>query len=147
MAGYNYADYIDTTIYNKTKEHLWRHSLSASYEILQKWGSIDISLGYNNFLHDWSKNSIDINGYLSLRIAKGLELNLGGGASLVHNQLSLVKGGATTEEVLLRRKELETQYRYFTHFGLSYTFGSIYNNVVNPRFGGGGGGGNYVVMF
>jgi len=34
---------------------------------------------------------------------------------------------------------------YFTRFGLTYTFGSIYNNVVNPRFGsmrgrGGGGG-------
>jgi hypothetical protein len=27
------------------------------------------------------------------------------------------------------------------YFGISYTFGSIYNNVVNPRFGGGGGRG------
>jgi len=49
-----------------------------------------------------------------------------------------VKGGATTEEILLHRKELETQYQYYISFGLSYTFGSIYNNVVNPRFGSGG---------
>jgi hypothetical protein len=52
-----------------------------------------------------------------------------------------VKGGATTEEVLLRRKELATQFSYFTSFGLTFTFGSIYNNVVNPRFGNSGGGG------
>jgi hypothetical protein len=25
-------------------------------------------------------------------------------------------------------------------FGMTYSFGSIFNNVVNPRFGGGGGG-------
>jgi hypothetical protein len=53
----------------------------------------------------------------------------------------LVKAGATTEEVLLRRRELATQFQYFTSFGLNYTFGSIYNNVVNPRFGNNGGGG------
>jgi hypothetical protein len=74
-----------------------------------------------------------------LRIAKGLRLYLGAQASLVHDQLGLVKGGATEEEVLLQRKELATQYQYFFQFGFSYTFGSIYNNVVNPRFNDTGG--------
>jgi hypothetical protein len=36
---------------------------------------------------------------------------------------------------------LQTGFRYFGSFGLTYTFGSPFNNVVNPRFGGGGGGG------
>ncbi len=146
LAGYVYAEYIDTTIYNKTRDNLWSHSLTASYEVLQKWGSIDLGVGYSSYLHDWSKNSLEVNGYFEVRIAKGLSLNLGGGGSMVHNQLNLVKGGATTEEVLLRRKELETQFRYFARFGLSYTFGSIYNNVVNPRFGGGGGGMDGFIM-
>jgi hypothetical protein len=53
---------------------------------------------------------------------------------------------ASTQEVLLRRKELATQYRYFTFFGFTYTFGSIYNNVVNPRFGNNGGGGMTIMM-
>jgi hypothetical protein len=72
---------------------------------------------------------------MNFRIAKGLTFNISGGASLVHDQLSLVKGGATYEEVLLRRKEIATQYTYYTSLGLTYTFGSIYNNAVNPRFG------------
>jgi hypothetical protein len=139
--GINYVNYIDTTIYNKTKEGHLQHSFGIAYEVVQKWGSIDISTEYSNYLHDWSKNNLSLYGFMELRIAKGLSLNFGGGASLIHDQLGLVKGGATTEEVLLRRKELATQFSYFTSFGFSYTFGSIYNNVVNPRFGNHGGGG------
>jgi hypothetical protein len=137
--GYTYNDYKDSTIYNKTKESLWLHSISTAYTVVQKWGSINLSLGYSNYFHDWSKNNLFVDGFIELRIAKGLSFNFGGGASLIHDQLGLVKGGATTEEVLLRRKELATQFQYFTMVGFSYTFGSIYNNVVNPRFGNGGG--------
>lgn len=139
--GFYNVNYFDTTIYDKMKENLWLHSLSASYQVVQKWGSINISLGYSNYFHDWSKNNLSLDGWVDLRITKGLSLNFGGGASLIHDQLGLVKGGATTEEVLLRRKELATQFQYFTMFGFTYTFGSIYNNVVNPRFGNNGGGG------
>jgi hypothetical protein len=139
--GFNPVNYIDTTIYDKTKENLWLHSISAAFESVQKWGTIDLTLGYNNYLHDWSKNNLYLNGFLDLRITKGLRLTFGGGVSMIHDQLGLVKGGATTEEILLQRKQLATQYQYFISAGFSYTFGSIYNNVVNPRFGNGGGGG------
>jgi hypothetical protein len=144
--GYNYVNYIDTTIYDQTEEGHLQHSFSASYEVVQKWGSINVSFEYSNYLHDWSKNNLSLDGFIDLRIAKGLSVNFGGGASLIHDQLGLVKGGATTEEVLLQRKELATQFQYFTSFGFSYTFGSIYNNVVNPRFGNSGGGGMTIIM-
>jgi hypothetical protein len=137
--GVEYANYHDTTIYSKTKEILGSQAFSASYRLVEKWGSINISLYWNNYLYDFSKYNLSLYGGISLRIAKGLRFNISGGASLVHDQLSLEKGGATYEEILLRRKEIATQYTYFTSFGLSYTFGSIYNNAVNPRFGGGGG--------
>jgi hypothetical protein len=32
---------------------------------------------------------------------------------------------------------LGTDYRYFANLGFSYTFGSRFSNVVNPRMGGG----------
>jgi hypothetical protein len=143
-AGFNHVQYLDTTIYRKTEDNLWLHSFSAAYEVVQKWGSIDINLEYENYLHDFSKNSVSLDGYMSLRIAKGLSVSLSCGISFLHNQLGLVKGGATPEEILLQRKELETQYEYYTSFGLSYTFGSIYNNVVNPRFGSNSGSGVYI---
>jgi len=53
---------------------------------------------------------------------------------MIHDQLSLPAGGATQEEILLHRQELETAYSYWGSMGISYTFGSIYNNIVNPRF-------------
>ncbi len=145
-AGLAISTYMDTTIYNNIKESHFKHSLSAAYEVVQKWGSINLSMEYSNYLHDWSKNNLSLNGFVDLRVAKGVSVNFGGGASLIHDQLGLVKGGATPEEVLLRRKELATQFEYFTMFGLSFTFGSIYNNVVNPRFGNSGGGGMTIMM-
>ena len=134
LGAYNYQ-YTDTTIYNKTKENLLGHQISAAYEIVQKWGSIEMSMRWKNYFFDWRMNNLMVEGYINLRVAKGLTFNVGGYYELIHDQLSLVKGGASSDEILLRRKELETSYSFFTHFGLTYTFGSIYNNVVNPRFG------------
>ncbi|HBC77250.1 MAG TPA: hypothetical protein DCZ51_01400 [Bacteroidales bacterium] len=145
-AGLSFVNYTDSTIYDKIKENLWLHTLSASYEIVQKWGSIDFTMSYSNYFHDWSKNNLSVDGYLNLRIAKGLNVNFGVGASLIHDQLSLVKQDLTYDEILLQRKEIASQYQYFTSFGFSYTFGSIYNNVVNPRFGNSGGGGMMIIM-
>jgi len=145
-AGFNYTSYTDTTIYDMIKENLWMHSLSASYEVVQKWGSIDIGVEYSNYFHDWSKNNLSIFGYLDLRIAKGLSVTLVGSAAMVHDQLGLVKEDIPVDQILLQRKELATQFEYFTSFGFTYTFGSIYNNVVNPRFGNSGGGGISISM-
>jgi hypothetical protein len=139
-AGFLYQSYSDTTIFDKMQESLWGHSLKAAYQVVQKWGSVNLSLDWFNYFHDWSKNNLSLDGGIEVRIAKGLSLQVGGGAAMIHDQLALVKGGATREEILLKRKELATVFSYFTYFGLSYTFGSIYNNVVNPRFGNSSGG-------
>ena len=134
-AGFEYANYYDTTVYLKTSQDLWQHSLSASYEIIQKWGSIDLTLGYSNYLHDWTKNNLSLYAYMNFRILKGLSFNIQGGVEAIHNQLNIPKGTSTPEEILTRQKQQATNYSYYTYFGFSYTFGSIYNNVVNPRFG------------
>jgi hypothetical protein len=133
--GYNYADYMNTTQYFKLKEGHLQHSFSAAYEVVQKWGEIDVNLEYSNYLHDWSKNNLSLSGSLSLRVAKGLMLSLSGSASMIHDQLNIRKGDATREEAIMQVKQQATTYSYYTSFGLTYTFGSIYNNVVNPRFG------------
>jgi hypothetical protein len=61
-------------------------------------------------------------------------VNFGGGYNWIRDQLYVPKGGGDQIDVLLRRRALLTGYEYFGHFGVSYTFGSIFNNVVNPRF-------------
>jgi hypothetical protein len=49
-------------------------------------------------------------------------------------QVYLPKGERDQADVLLRRRALLTGYEYNAFFGFRYTFGSIFNNVVNPRF-------------
>jgi hypothetical protein len=132
--GYAINNYIDTTVYLKTRENLFQQSLAITLQTKQKWGSTSVNLTGSNWLHDFSKNSVNINASLQLRIFKGLSFNLYGSVSLIHNQLSLAKGGASLEDILLRQKQLASQYNYYMSVGLSYTFGSIYNNIVNPRF-------------
>jgi hypothetical protein len=76
---------------------------------------------------------------INARLFKGFSFDMFCSLSLLRDQLYLSKGGATEEEILLRRRQLSTSYSYFMGIGLSYTFGSIFNNVVNPRFEGGSG--------
>jgi hypothetical protein len=65
---------------------------------------------------------------------KGFSLDVFVAASRRRDQLSLRRGTATTEEILVRQRELATGYQYEFGFGFSYSFGSVFNNVVNPRF-------------
>ena len=74
-----------------------------------------------------------------MRLFKGFSFNVYGGYDRIRDQIGLRKGGATPEEVLLRRRQLATGHSYHMGFGISYSFGSIFNSVVNPRFGGSSG--------
>jgi len=132
--GYGYVFYQDTTIFNKLEEGLFSHQLSVAADFRQPWGSINLSLQGSNYLQDWSKNSVRMWAGFYFRVFKGLSLSISGDAAVIHDQLSLTKGGATEEEILLRQKQIASQYDYSLKIGFSYTFGSIYNNVVNPRF-------------
>lgn len=133
--GATHYRYEDTTIFDKIRETRGDHSVLASLDTRQPWGSVSISLEGRALLDDPKKNRLNLNPEFDIRLFRGLSLNLFGYVSLLRDQLYLAKGGATDEEVLLRRRQLSTSYQYFVGAGLSYTFGSIYNNVVNPRFG------------
>ncbi len=137
--GISHAKYRDTTIYNKLDETRPTHSLTASVQAVQPWGSLSGSIGFSSFLDDFSKNRISLRGGCDIRLVRGLNFNFFASYSRVRDQLSLFKEGATDEEILLQLKQLKTAYFYFAQFGISYTFGSKFNNIVNPRFGSGGG--------
>ena len=135
--GGSYNMYYDTTIFNKLEENLWLHELQIAYQVVEKWGSINVSLEGSNYFHDFSKNRIELGGYVTIRLLKGLSVNLRGRVARIHDQLSLRKGGLSEADILLQLTELETNYSVGGEIGFTYTFGSIYNNIVNPRFGNG----------
>lgn len=93
---------------------------------------------FSQFLTQPSKYSIEAYGETQVRLFKGFSFNVFGSLSRTRDQIYLPAGEATHEEILVRQRQLATGYQYYINFGLSYSFGSIFNNVVNPRFGGGG---------
>ncbi len=129
-----YNNYIDTTVFGKTEELLFRNDLLIGYATNKKWGTIEFNLVSGAYLHDLSLNRVSFSTYISINILKGLSFNLSGQLSFIHDQISLSKTGASLEDVLIRTQQLPTTFNYYSSIGLSYTFGSIYNNVVNPRF-------------
>ena len=139
--GAMHSRYNEITLFDFLRETRPRHELSATLAQQQPWGSIESRIEWSQYLHDLSLSRLEFDGELSLRLIRGLSLEVGGSASRIRDQISLPKRGATPEEVLLRVRELQSGYEVRFFVGLSYSFGSIFNNVVNPRFGGGGGNG------
>ena len=104
--------YFEETIYQKTEETLPLHELSLTLEQRERWGSMQARVEWSQYLHDLSKNRLELDGEVSLRIARGFSVTAQGSASRLRDQLSLPLRGATEEEVLLRLRQLESGYEY-----------------------------------
>ena len=87
----------------------------------------------SHYLHDLSKYRVSVNGRLSLRVFKGFPVDFSSRYDYVKDQLSLPKVDASLEDVLLQQRQLATTYGISLSLGLSYSFGSVFNNVVNKR--------------
>jgi len=139
--GVNPVKYREETIYGKTRETLFQESLSVTLDLREKWGTVSVSAAGSHYFHDFSKNQLNLFGIVSLNLYKGLSVFSLVGYSWIHDQLSLLGREPTFEEQLLRLRELPRTSDYFVSIGFQFTFGSIYTNVINPRFGSSGGGG------
>jgi hypothetical protein len=131
--GYEFVDYIEETIYEQTEEALLNHALNASVQFRQPWGSISSGLTGSSYLHNSDFHRLSFNSNVSFRLGGGVSLNIGGNYQRINDQLGLPRGEASLEDILLQRRRLATAYRGSGSIGLSYTFGSMFSNVVNPR--------------
>lgn len=131
--------YKDTTIYGKVEETKPIQNGSATLDLRQPWGSAHVSIDGQQFLDQPRYYRASFFTNANVRLFKGFSLNFYGGYERLRDQIYLAARGISRDQILTRQRQLETGYSYFGGVGLSYTFGSIYNNVVNPRFGGGGG--------
>ena len=132
----NHNDYTDTTVYLITSENFASHLFEFTYNNEQTWGSFNFSIRGNQILDkdDLRKYNVRISSRADWNITKGLSLNYSASINFDRAQIHLPLSSVTYEEIILRQKELESNYFYYMYFGISYTFGSMKNNVVNPRF-------------
>lgn len=131
--GYVYNNYIDTTIFAVDEEGFLNHSLDIQARFRQPWGNLYSRLRASTFLNDFSKNRVQFNGSLSVRVVKGLAVRFSGALELIRDQINLPAGTASLEDVLLQQKQIATDFETSFRVGVSYTFGSAFNNIINTR--------------
>lgn len=139
LIGPVHFDYTEPTIFEETSESVTQQSITGRISLVQPWGRWSTSVTGSQYVHDPSKYNVALSGSVNVRLFRGFSVRIGGNYSWIRDQLYISAAGATDEQILLQQRQLETSYRYFTSFGIEYRFGSIFNNVVNPRFGGSNG--------
>ena len=127
------VDYEVETIFGETSETRADQSLDIDLRLNQPWGSVRASLEGSHYFHDFGRYRVELFSRLSVRLFRGLSISFSSSVERINDQLSLPRGDATVEEILLQRRQLATDYGVEGRVGLSYTFGSISNNVVNMR--------------
>jgi hypothetical protein len=131
--SYFHNDYIDPTIFGEAEEGLFDHSLDVQVRYRQPWGNVYTRLRGSTFLSDFNKNRVQLFGNVSVRLFKGLSVRFSGRFELIRDQINLPAGNASIEDVLLQQKQIATDFETGFSVGLSYTFGSAFNNVINTR--------------
>lgn len=132
--GVKSLKYDSLTVYDKLRETKPDHRLIVAASATQPWGNVFGSLTASQYLDAPKQYRLDGFAGMSWRIIRGLNLNFDMGYTRLRDQLNLKRGTATEEEILLRLRQLATGYYYFGSVSVSYTFGSVFQNVVNPRF-------------
>jgi hypothetical protein len=142
-----WQDYFEQTVYEKYYELRYEHSLELSFDTNQPWGNAGVSIRASHYLHDFDLYNRSLQGNVSYRLTRGVNLFANGDISWLTDQIFLEAEGATDEEALLNLRRQATDKQYSFSVGIQFQFGSIFNNVVNNRFTGiqgfGGGGGNF----
>lgn len=131
--------YFDTTVYDKIAETLYGQKISVTLTLNKKWGTINTGVYYRNLFKDTKLNSMGMTANADVKVTGSLSFFININADVAHDQINLVRSGASQQEVLTRKRQIASNFNYNTSFGVNFRFGSILNNFVNPRFEGYGG--------
>ncbi len=127
-------NYVDTTIFGKISERLAGESFTIYSQYKQQWGSLSAQITGQHYFYDPSKYEVNMSLNLNLNLFEGFSISVNAYANVIHDQIFLPAAGASSTDILLGLQTLATTYQYGTGISFTYTFGSIYNNIVNPRF-------------
>ncbi|TAE07433.1 MAG: hypothetical protein EAZ95_18420 [Bacteroidetes bacterium] len=134
QAGIRTHNYLEPTIFEKSHENLPFQRLDVALNLTRTWGTIGAIVTGFQYLHDASKYRLSFGLDLNWRVFEGFSVNISGNASYVKDQVFLPASAFDPTTILLGARQLPSSFDYWTYFGVSYTFGSINNSVVNPRF-------------
>lgn len=137
FVGGTRLDYEEVTVFDRLSDTYADQGAFIAFGMERPWGETRLDLQYSHFLDDFDRNRIELSTDVEYHIVRGLSFDVYAGVSRIRDQIYLPKGGATNAEVLVARRQLETDFTFRAGVELRYTFGSIYNNVVNSRLSSG----------
>ena len=117
--GYNIYNYIEETIYEFEDQKMFNHSLTLNLRFREKWGSVYSYLVASQFLDLPEQNRLTINNNINLRIVRGLSLRISAYFRFIRDQINLPKGQASVEDLLLRQRQISTNFQNPISMGLS----------------------------
>ena len=131
--GTGKRNYIEKTIYGYENQTLASQTLTLNVRFRQKWGNISSYIDGTQFFNDGTKKRFSLRSNLDIRVFEGLAVRFSGNVSLIREQYSLAAGNTSVEDLLLQQRRIASDYETNFSIGLSYTFGSIYNSIINTR--------------
>jgi hypothetical protein len=131
--GTGKRNYIEKTIYGYENQTLTSQTLTLNVRFRQKWGNISSYIDGTQFFNDGTKKRFSLRSNLDIRVFEGLAVRFSGNVSLIREQYSLSAGNTSVEDLLLQQRRIASDYETNFSIGLSYTFGSIYNSIINTR--------------
>lgn len=134
--GFQHVDYVNLTYRDQMSDMFLSQSFSARYRLVKNWGNVGIGMGLRHLYDQEHFFNVNFSPSISWNIFKGFNFNVQGNYSIVRDQFFLKMDDVSSEEVLTGQIQLKSAYNFFVFMGISYSFGSIYNNVVNVRFQG-----------
>jgi hypothetical protein len=145
QVGPSYNSYIDTAYYNSPHHLVFSQKLSLNVGYTQKWGNLNFNANWGNFLNAFTLdsgrvkgrnvNTLSLGTYLEVRIIKGLSFYVSSSADFTKGIYpNIPRKFFSRDDLLTNTRQYPTQKGLYSYFGINYRFGSIYNNVVNPRF-------------
>jgi hypothetical protein len=135
QAGVGYTRYFELTVYDKMSEIRPYHALSLIVDVNQAWGSMQAIVQGRSLLDEPQRWRLTAGVALSLSLVAGFALELDVRGALIRDQIGLRGRELTDRELLLELLEFPTEVSFEGMFGFSYTFGSVHDTIVNPRFG------------
>lgn len=141
--GANSYEYMEQTNYGELEELRFNQTLGIKYEVTQPWGSASVSIEGAHYFFDAKKYHLSFDTRWDIRLFRGFSLDLSGGYDRIYDQLYIANLDISDEDFLLDLRKLQTNYEFNIRIGFSYTFGSIFNTVVNSRLQEERRGGNF----
>lgn len=127
--------YEEVSILGELRELRPYHALTVIADMNHAWGSFQLGTQLNSFIDDPALLRLSGVVQLNVRVLDGLSISAQLEGAWIRDQIAVRRRSPSDVDRLLGTTRVPSAFGVSCDVGLSYTFGSVHNTLVNPRFG------------